>query len=103
MSCVLKAQLIRVVAFELPEISPEDIVVTADVDAFITSPAIVKPLRLPQKKIWLYRYELTYFNGYTFMMPFIGARAGTWREILDYDGDLQVIIWILFTHTSVHM
>ena len=30
----------------------------------------------------LYRYELSYFTGYTFMMQFMAMRARTWREIL---------------------
>ena len=37
--------------------------------------------------MWLYRYELTLNTGYTFMMPFIGARASVWRDILEYDQD----------------
>lgn len=32
--------------------------------------------------MWIYRYELTLNQGNTFMMPFIGARAGVWREML---------------------
>ena len=30
----------------------------------------------------LYRYELSYFTGYTFMMQFMAMRARTWRDIL---------------------
>ena len=29
----------------------------------------------------LYRYELSYYNGYTFMMQFMAMRARTWRAI----------------------
>ncbi len=38
-------------------------------------------------QMWIYRYELTLGTGYTFMMPFIGARAAVWEEILEYEGD----------------
>lgn len=70
------------------KVSPSDLVVTADVDAFIMTPDIAKPLiHLKSKdgkgkQIWIYRYELTLGTGYTFMMPFIGARAKTWKDIL---------------------
>ena len=33
-----------------------------------------------------FRYELSLNNGYTFMMPFIGARARTWDRIIEFDG-----------------
>ena len=93
MKCVLKAQLIRILAFGLPEVRPNDIVVTADVDAFVMTPEIAHPLTvLRKKKIWLYRYELSQNMGYTFMMPFIGARAGVWKDILDYNGSLEEMI-----------
>ncbi len=35
MKCVLKSQMIRLLAYALPFIRDEDIIVTADVDAFI--------------------------------------------------------------------
>ena len=59
--------------------------VTADVDAFIMTPDIAKPLlnlKSSGKQVWIYRYELTLGTGYTFMMPFIGARAATWKNML---------------------
>ncbi len=66
--------------------SPDDILVTADVDAFVMTPDIALPLlKLKQKLVWIYRYELTLNSGYTFMMPFIGARARVWDSILEYD------------------
>ena len=33
---------------------------------------ILAPLR-HQVSVWVWRYELSYSTGYTFMMPFIGA------------------------------
>ena len=58
---------------------------TADVDAFIMTPDIFKPLLLPNRKIWLYRYAFTLGSGSTFMMPFIGAKAHVWKEMIEYD------------------
>lgn len=89
MDCVLKAQLIRILVFDLPEVSPEDVVLTADVDAFIMTPKMVLPIKaLRRKQIWIYRYALTFDMGNTFMLSFIGARAKTWKQILDYSGDI---------------
>eukprot|EP00095_Tigriopus_kingsejongensis_P006885 maker-scaffold125_size330479-snap-gene-0.11 protein:Tk06885 transcript:maker-scaffold125_size330479-snap-gene-0.11-mRNA-1 annotation:"hypothetical protein" len=94
MDCVLKAQLIRILVFDLPEVSPEDVVVLADVDGFIMTPTILLPIKvLPKKQFWIYRYELTFTMGYTFMLAFIGARAKTWKQILPhYHGDIPQMI-----------
>ena len=56
MNCVLKSQLIRLLAFLLPFVQEEDVIVTADVDAFVMTKDILKPIRLLQRKIWIYRY-----------------------------------------------
>ena len=90
MKCVLKTQLIRLLAYQLPFIEDEDIIVTADVDAFVMTSDIYKPLLLPGRKIWLYRYGFTLGSGATFMMPFIGIKASVWRQILDYDNSLDL-------------
>ena len=84
--CVLKSQIIRILAYLFPFVKSNDIIVTADVDAFVMTPEIYQPLiKMPKKKIWLYRYSNTVSSGSTFMMPFIGAKAHVWREILEYD------------------
>ena len=73
--CVLKSQLIRLLAFGLPFIRDDDIIVTADVDAFVMTNETYKPLLLPGRQIWLYRYDFTVKTGATFMMPFIGIKV----------------------------
>ena len=67
--------MIRLLAFALPFIRDDDILVTADVDAFVMTPDTYKPLLLPGRQIWLYRYAFTLGTGSTFMMPFIGIRV----------------------------
>ena len=86
LGCVLTSQLIRLLAFNNPLIDAEDIIVTADVDAFIMTGDILKPLKKPFT-VWVWRYELSYNTGYTFMMPFIGARAKTWSSLLQNSTD----------------
>ena len=89
--CVLTAQLVRLLAFQCEFVSEEDIVVTADVDAFIMTPEILRPLK-KKVSVWIWRYELSYHMGYTFMMPFIGARSKTWRSMLHYNGSLSSMV-----------
>ena len=75
MKCVLKSQMIRLLAYALPFIRDDDIIVTADVDAFVMTKDIYKPLLLPGRQIWIYRYAFTMGTGATFMMPFIGIKV----------------------------
>ena len=92
LSCVLTSQLIRIIAHHYhPIISDDDIVITADVDAFIMTPDILKPLS-KDVSVWIWRYELSYVNGYTFMMPFIGARSRTWQKMIWFQGSLQGMV-----------
>ena len=94
LSCVLSSQLIRVVPQEHhPQIRPRDIIITADVDAFIMTPDILLPLtNASSVSVWVWRYELSYTSGYTFMMPFIGARSETWQEMIWYNGSLAATV-----------
>lgn len=89
MKCVLKSQLIRLLAYKLPFVREDDIIVTADVDAFIMTKEIYHPLLLPGRQIWLYRYGFTLASGSTFMMPFIGIKASVWRKLLNYDDSMD--------------
>ena len=92
LSCVTTSQLVRILAqVHHPIIRDEDIVITADVDAFIMTPSILKPLK-KKVKVWIWRYELSYANSFTFMMPFIGARSNTWREMIHYNGSLKGMV-----------
>ena len=58
-SCVLKSQLIRLLAFNFPFIRDEDVIVTSDVDAFIMTKDILDPLEMYFMQIWLYQYIYT--------------------------------------------
>ena len=44
--CVLKSQLIRLLAQHFPFVRDNDIIVTADVDAFVMTKDLYKPLTL---------------------------------------------------------
>ena len=88
--CVLKSQLVRLLAYELPYIKDNDIIVTADVDAFVMSKDLYKPLTLPNRQIWIFRYDNTLMTGSTFNMPFIGIRKETFKTLLNYNSDMDL-------------
>ncbi len=46
------------------QIPSNAVIVTADVDAFVMTPRILLPIKkLPDKKIWVYRYAFTHTAG----------------------------------------
>ena len=70
--CVLTSQLVRLVTHHYhPVIKDDDIIITADVDAFITTPDILQPLE-NDASIWIWQHELTQTTGLTFAMSFLG-------------------------------
>ena len=60
--CVLKSQLLRLLAYLLDFIQDEDTILTADVDAFPMNFDLFKPLTEKNYQIWIYRYALTLGN-----------------------------------------
>ena len=69
-------QVTRLIASPLhPVIGDQDVVITADVDAFIMTPYILQPLdEFGDKKVWVWQYETTVTNQETFAMSFIGRK-----------------------------
>lgn len=88
--CVLTSQIVRLVNVHLhDDIEPDDVVITADVDAFIMNPALLKPLDHHNVSAWVWRYGLSLSSGFTFAMSFVGARSRTWKEMVRYDGSVS--------------
>ena len=72
-SCVLSSQLVRLAAHHYhPYIQDDDIIITADVDAFIMSSDILLPLLHHKVDVWVWQYELSQAEDWTFAMSFIG-------------------------------
>ena len=55
-----------------PDIQDDDIIITADVDAFIMSSDILIPLLHHKVDVWVWQYELSQAEDWTFAMSFIG-------------------------------
>ena len=76
---VLKSivQVSRLVATHLhPVIGDQDVVITADVDAFIMTPDILQPLeQFGDKAAWVWQYETTAIKQWTFAMSFVGRKC----------------------------
>ena len=71
-SCVQKSQLIRLLAHYFPFIHDNDIIVTADVDAFVMTEDLYKPLTLDRVSLKLFILILLgntwLFNVLTFII-----------------------------------
>ena len=82
-ACVTASQTVRLITPHIHNsvLTDEDIIVTADVDAFIMTPDILKPLQdRPDVTVWIWEYYY-YFITPMFPMSFIGARSRTWKEL----------------------
>ena len=51
--CVLTSQLVRLLAFQKDFVNEEDVIITADVDAFIMTPEILRPLK-KKVSVWIW-------------------------------------------------
>ena len=79
-NCVTKSQLIRLWAFQEPMISEDDIIVTVDVNLFVTSRIILDPIyQHPDLQIWVPQWHNTAFGkdgiGDTFNQNLISAQS----------------------------
>lgn len=83
-SCATTSQVVRMLAYrERSIILSSDIIVTADVDAFPKTPAIMDPLKDQNKLFWLWQHGYSQRTGYTFPMSFIGTYSCMWGKLVD--------------------
>ena len=62
MECPLRSQLTRLFAFRRPDVRPDDVVVTADVNLFPVSPDILEPIEeFPNMQVWVPQYHDTVY------------------------------------------
>ena len=58
--CILKSQLIRLLAFRHPHVEDEDVVLTMDVNAFVMNDKVLEPIRdFPDMQTWILQYHDT--------------------------------------------
>ena len=80
MSCVTKSQVIRTWAFQEPMIEDNDIIITVDVNLFVATTEILKPIfDNPDLKIWVFQWHNVAFVetgiGETFNQNLISAES----------------------------
>ena len=119
--CIISSQLIRMLSFNLPEVrfpniydydnystietiicfviyrkvDDEDVILTADVDAFPMKKALMYPIwNFPFFKVWIYQYKHSLNFDATFPMSFIAMRSKTWKSILYNTNSTQNLIRI---------
>jgi len=89
-NCVQQAQVVRMYAFRLPFVSPQDIVLTTDVDAFVIGDSVTKMLSTPGTSVWVGEYIHTEKTGGSIPMALVGMSAGQWADSLDFSQSLGI-------------
>ena len=74
-------------AFSDPAVSPEDLVVTSDANAFVAGPSTLDPLyNNPERLVWAFQVDPSDGN---FAMTFVAAWADVWKTITSPGSQLQ--------------
>jgi len=82
MGCPGTAQVARLFACLEDDISPKDVIITADADAFPISANLLEPLQHVDKTAWIWQHIYSERSGHTFPMSFIALRSKDWKHIL---------------------
>jgi len=82
MDCPGTAQLTRLFAFLNNQISPTDVIITADADAFPVSADLLEPLSWVDKTAWIWQHSYSERTGHSFPMSFIALRSKDWEQVI---------------------
>ena len=94
-------------AFEDPNVSEHDLVITSDADAFVYNKSSLSPTYdEPNKLVWVFQYARTEEDSANFPMTWVAAYADVWRAIVDpgttsqANNNFQNIIYCYFSAKS---
>ena len=80
-------------------VAETDIVVTVDVNLFVMSPEIIRPLLSnPDMVAWVLYWSYTNYTGpgeyfrKTFNMNLLAMRPASWREVTGYKGSIEGLV-----------
>ena len=80
-------------------VAETDIVVTADVNLFVMSPEIIRPLlSSPNMEAWIINWNYDNYTGpeeyfkKTFKMSLMAMKPATWREVTGYNGSIEGLV-----------
>jgi len=82
-TCVLMAQTARMLAYNLPMVSDDDLIMMADTDMFPTDEQFLKPLH-QSYQVWIYWWEAVVFLNESFPMSMLAMKAKTWSTLLNF-------------------
>tara|TARA_X000000368_G_scaffold380117_1_gene335691 strand:- start:7743 stop:9914 length:2172 start_codon:yes stop_codon:yes gene_type:complete len=83
-SCVTTSQIARMWAFQNSYINDDDIIITADVDAFPSHETILDPVKkYPDKETWVWQMFYVESTGTTIPMSFVGMHKKRWRLLFN--------------------
>jgi hypothetical protein len=80
-SCVTSAQILRMFAYDYADILDNDIIITADADAFPLRRAVLSPLKDTSYDAWVFQHYYSESSGYTFPMSFVALRKKGWNNL----------------------
>lgn len=81
LNCHTTSQVVRMFAFELKEIKPDDIIITSDADAFPSNVDVLNPL-FSQRDAWVWQHTYSEESGFTFPMSLIAMRGYLWKRLM---------------------
>ncbi len=103
MDCALKSQIVRMLAYRDPAVSPDDLIVMADADAFVVREDIFGgALDDRSKLVWLFQYENSLRHQSTFSMSFVAASSSGWRRLLDGAGSAEELVGAHACQLNLH-
>ena len=80
-------------------VADTDIVLTVDVNLFVMSPEIIRPLlSSPDMVAWILNWNYQNYTGWgeyfqkTFNMNLLAMRAASWREVTGYYGSTEGLV-----------
>ena len=78
-------------------VAETDIVVTVDVNLFVMSPEIIRPLlSSPDMVAWIINWDYRNYTGpseyQTFNMNLLAMRPVTWRDVTGYKGSIEDLV-----------
>ena len=66
--------LYSIILMYLFQVNNNDIIIMGDIDAFPMRRSLLEPFEnFPNKKVWIFQYDATIQNGWTFAMTYTGT------------------------------
>ena len=81
LKCHTTSQVVRMFAFELKQIKPDDIIIMSDADAFPSNVHVLNPL-FSQRDAWVWQHIYSEESGFTFPMSLIAMRGYLWKRLM---------------------